>query len=64
VIRVNGKDHDTAFDSVEVMMADLKIDSRGVAVAVNGEIVRRGEWNAVRVADGDVVEIVSAVAGG
>lgn len=64
MIRVNGKDVDSGFDSVDVMLRELKIDGRGVAVAVNGEIVRRGEWSATRLDDGDVVEIVSAAAGG
>ncbi|MEO9181549.1 MAG: sulfur carrier protein ThiS, partial [Acidimicrobiales bacterium] len=40
------------------------IQSRGVAVAVNGEVVRRSQWSMTRVADESVVEIVTAVAGG
>ncbi len=36
----------------------------GVAVAVNGEVVRRANWAAVRLADGDTVEIVKALQGG
>lgn len=37
---------------------------RGVAVAVNDEVARRDDWPRVVVADGDVVEIVTAVQGG
>jgi sulfur carrier protein len=37
---------------------------RGVAIAVNGEMVRRAEWQAVRLAEGDAVEIVRATQGG
>ena len=36
----------------------------GVAVAVNGEVVRRANWPDVRLADGDEVEIVKATQGG
>ncbi len=36
----------------------------GVAVAVNGEVVRRVSWPEVRLADGDEVEIVKATQGG
>lgn len=36
----------------------------GVAVAVNGEVVRRANWPNVRLADGDEVEIVKATQGG
>jgi sulfur carrier protein len=36
----------------------------GVAVAVNGEVVPRSGWATPRLAEGDVVEIVTAVQGG
>lgn len=36
----------------------------GVAVAVNEEVVPRGDWASWRLADGDVVEVVTAVQGG
>ena len=39
-------------------------NSRGVAVAVNGEVIPRGEWSATSLADGDKVEVLTAVAGG
>ena len=38
-------------------------DQRGVAVARNGEIVRRDAWSQA-VEDGDQIEIVRAVQGG
>ncbi|HEX7460117.1 MAG TPA: sulfur carrier protein ThiS [Acidimicrobiales bacterium] len=37
---------------------------RGVAVAVNGDVVPRSTWERTPVAPDDVVEIVSAAAGG
>lgn len=39
-------------------------DSRGVAVAINGEVVRRADWSARSLRDGDRVDIVGAVQGG
>ncbi|HWJ10607.1 MAG TPA: sulfur carrier protein ThiS [Nocardioides sp.] len=36
----------------------------GIAVAVNGEVVPRTAWPAVVLADGDAVEVVTAVQGG
>ena len=36
----------------------------GVAVAVNGEVVRRANWPEVCLAEGDEVEIVKATQGG
>ena len=39
-------------------------DSRGVAVAVDGEVIPRGEWGLTRLADGARVEVLQAVQGG
>jgi sulfur carrier protein len=36
----------------------------GIAVAVNGEVVRRSEWESTRLADGDQIEVLTAVQGG
>jgi sulfur carrier protein len=36
----------------------------GVAAAVNGDVVRRSAWASTRLADGDQVEVVTAVQGG
>jgi sulfur carrier protein len=37
---------------------------RGVAVAVNSELVRRAAWSTAELADGDQLEILHAVSGG
>jgi sulfur carrier protein len=39
-------------------------DVRGLAVAVDGEVVPRGQWDAVELHDGQRIEIVHAVQGG
>lgn len=36
----------------------------GIAVAVDGEVVRRGHWSEFALADGHTVDIVTAVQGG
>ena len=38
--------------------------ARGVAVAVNGEVVRKAEWSTTRLGPGDRVEVLTAVGGG
>ncbi len=38
--------------------------ARGLAVAVNGQVVPRRAWDATRLAPGDAVEIVKLFAGG
>ncbi len=39
-------------------------EARGLAVAVNGQVVPRHAWDATRLAPGDEVEIVKLFAGG
>jgi sulfur carrier protein len=39
-------------------------DGRGVAVALDGEVVPRGEWATTEVRDGQEVEVLRAVQGG
>jgi len=43
---------------------ELGIDSRAIAVEVNGEILQRDSYSGCTLADGDVVEIVRMVGGG
>lgn len=50
---------------LELLQASLGCEApAGVAVAVNGEVVRRATWPEVILADGDQVEIVKATQGG
>jgi sulfur carrier protein len=37
---------------------------RGVAVAVGGEVVPRGAWEARQLSDGERVEVLAAIQGG
>jgi len=39
-------------------------DGRGVAVALDGEVVPRGEWATTEVREGQEVEVLHAVQGG
>ena len=38
--------------------------ARGVAVALNGEVVTRGEWSSTRVVERDRIEVLGAAQGG
>ena len=46
------------------LVTQLVPSARGVAAAVDGTVVPRGAWPDTRLADGCVVEIVTAVQGG
>ena len=52
----------TAADAV--LAVGVAQDGRGVAVAVEGEVVPRAEWARRGLREGDVVEVVHAVQGG
>jgi sulfur carrier protein len=64
VITVNGEPRDVAGTVEDVLMALGVEAQRGVAVAVDAEVVPRGAWATTAVADGARVEIVTAVQGG
>ncbi|TVS13330.1 MAG: sulfur carrier protein ThiS [Gammaproteobacteria bacterium] len=48
------------------LLADMNVErnAKGVAVAVNGEIIPRSRWAETRLAPGDEVDVVGAVQGG
>lgn len=52
--------------SVEAAVAASGAPSsmRGIAVAVEGEVVPRGEWKSRRLREGQQVEVLQAVQGG
>jgi len=66
VIFVNGEPRERAGATVAELLADLGIDpaARGVAVAVDGEVVPRAEWGELRINEGQRVEALSAMQGG
>ena len=65
MIHVNGEasDHSPGITVAE-LLRELDAPERGVAVALDGEVVRRGEWAGTAIADGTRVEVVVAVQGG
>jgi sulfur carrier protein len=42
----------------------VALDARGVAVAVDGEVVPRSQWQSFALADGAHVEVLTAMQGG
>lgn len=66
-VLVNGSPREVgAGTSVADLVADLTSGGpvRGVAVAVNGDVVPRAEWAATELGGGDRVEVLTAVQGG
>jgi sulfur carrier protein len=51
--------------TIAQLLDGLDVDGeRGVAVAVDAEVIPRGEWETFAVADGARVEVLIAVQGG
>jgi sulfur carrier protein len=65
VITINGSPRQVP-DQVSLDRAVALITSSvtGIAVAVNGELVRRASWASTRLVAGDQVEVLTAVQGG
>jgi sulfur carrier protein len=65
VISVNGEAREGGGETVAQLLTGLGVRAeRGVAVAVDAEVVPRGEWPARVVPDGARVEVLSAMQGG
>jgi sulfur carrier protein len=67
VISVNGDASDVrAGETVAAALARLSVapDARGVAVAVDGEVVPRARWHTFELAEDARIEVLSAMQGG
>jgi len=66
MLNLNGEDTEVpAGSSIPDLLGILGFEAgRGVAVAVNGEVVPRSEWEGFGVTEGMNVEVLRAVQGG
>jgi sulfur carrier protein len=65
-IRINGEEKRVEAATVHDLLRGEDIDpgARFLAVAINGEVIPRGQWDDETVKDGDDVEIVRPAPGG
>ena len=64
-VLVNGEPTELeAGATVEAVLASLELPDRGVAVAVDAEVVPRGEWPAHELNEGARIEVLRAIQGG
>jgi sulfur carrier protein len=64
---VNGLETEISEDATVVRVLEQLgrgPQARGVAVAVNGEVVPKGRWSETTLRDADRVEVLDAVGGG
>ncbi len=63
-LKINGDERQVASSTIETLLGELKISLAGVAVELNGEIVRKENYGTASLREGDVLEIVTLVGGG
>jgi sulfur carrier protein len=67
-LTVNGKPRTIENGASEIdlpsFLRTFDINPRLVAVAINGYVVPKGEYDAARIRDGDTLEVVRMVGGG
>jgi sulfur carrier protein len=65
-IELNGRAVEIAHEATvaDAVAASAAETRRGVAVAVEGEVVPRSEWDTTPLRDGQQVEVLHAVQGG
>jgi sulfur carrier protein len=67
IVQLNGAQRELADGATiadAVALLGVPLDARGVAVAVDREVVRRGAWAETPLAAGARVEILTAIQGG
>jgi sulfur carrier protein len=67
IVTVNGELRELAPGATVasvVELLDVAPGARGVAVALDGEVVTRARWAETELGDGALVEVVAAIQGG
>jgi sulfur carrier protein len=67
IVTINGERRElpsSATVASVVELLDVAPAARGVAVALNGEVVTRARWPQTELRDGARIEIVAAIQGG
>jgi sulfur carrier protein len=47
-----------------VELLEVAPDARGIAVALDGEVIARSRWEQAELQDGALIEVVAAIQGG
>jgi sulfur carrier protein len=66
-VEVNGRVMELADGAVlsqAVSEAGAEVQTKGVAVAVDGEVVPRSAWQSTQLREGQKIEVVGAIQGG
>ncbi|PCI96399.1 MAG: thiamine biosynthesis protein ThiS [Flavobacteriales bacterium] len=50
--------------SIEAMVVQLEVESKGIAIAVNQTVISKSEWNKTELKENDNITIIKATQGG
>jgi len=67
IVSVNGERRELAAGATVasvVELLDVAPGARGVAVALDGQVVTRSRWAETELGDGALIEVVAAIQGG
>ncbi len=63
-VKVNQQEVETAATSLSELLQSLGLPAKGVAVAADGRLVPRAEWDRFGLAEGQTLVVVKAACGG
>ena len=64
-ITVNNNDQSVKDpSSIEAMVVQLEVESKGIAIAVNQTVISKSEWNKTELKENDNITIIKATQGG
>lgn len=64
-VKINGKEKTIrSLKCMKELLDDLGLDPLRVAVELNGQVLKREQFESTELSDGDVIEIVRFVGGG
>ncbi len=64
-VQVNQKEHKIAPATTVVnLIEQLKIQTNGIAIAINNQVVKKTDWSAQQLQQNDVVLIIKSTQGG
>ena len=64
MVKINGNQENAAGKTLAEYLETTSIDTRRIAVEINGEIVPKAQYANTLINDGDIIEVVSFVGGG
>jgi len=63
-IIINSKETETASQNLSELATELSLPAKGVAVAINNQLITRAEWPSTPLKENDNVVVVKAACGG